>query len=492
MLFRSGVTLVKNVDYTENNGKFTFIKEPGDYFYCQMTNASFPDLTLLTENVFIPLTSPSFTMVTSKTIGSSFTFLASALSNNTELKIDWGNGTLTNTTVGTTYTSINGTLTGNTIKIYGFGISKIDISSKNLTSIDAKSCFTIKELYCYNNNIGSLDVEGLNELTILHCYSNGMTNLNVKNCQKLSTLYCYYNELTSLNTNGCNSLKLLYCTGNKITSLNVSENLNLEELGCTDNKITAIDLTQNSKLKLLGCSNNLLESIDLSKNTLLWRLHLANNQLSSLNLNNNALICRLDIPGNWLTFRLLPIKTSVLTDYIYSPQRKIILAKKQYGLTETVNLSSELTIDGKTTNYTWKTKGGATLVAGTDYNVTGGVTTFLKVQSDSVYCQMTNASFPDLTLTTTNIKLSQFPLSVDENEIAVKVYPNPATESFNLEMAEEIVRVEVYTLTGVKVFENGLYSSTKVTVPLNNIPKGALHVKVFTRNGTYKSKVVKI
>jgi len=480
------------VDYTENNGKFAFLKQPGDYLYCEMKNATFPDLTLISDNISIAQTVPSITMNTTKTVGNTFSFLIKSTTENNPIKVDWGNGSSTDYTISTYTSSISGTLTGNTIKIYGLGITRIDISDKNLTSIDAKSCLTIKELYCYNNNIGSLDVEGLNELTILHCYSNGMTNLNVKNCQKLSTLYCYYNELTSLNTNGCNSLKLLYCTGNKITSLNVSENLNLEELGCTDNKITAIDLTQNSKLKLLGCSNNLLESIDLSKNTLLWRLHLANNQLSSLNLNNNSLISRLDIPGNWLTFSLLPTKTSILTDYIYSPQRKIILPKKQYGLTETVNLSSELTIDGKTTNYTWKTKGGATLVAGTDYNVTGGVTTFLKVQTDSVYCQMTNATFPNLTLTTTNIKVSQFPLSVSEDEIAVKVYPNPATESFNLEMAEEIVRVEVYTLTGVKVFENGLYSSTKVSVPLNNIPKGALLVKVFTRNGAHKSKVVKI
>jgi hypothetical protein len=105
---------------------------------------------------------------------------------------------------------------------------------------------------------------------------------------------------------------------------------------------------------------------------------------------------------------------------------------------------------------------------------------------------MTNATFPNLTLTTTNIKVSEYPLSVGNNEFALYVYPNPATNYFTIKMAEEIVRVEVYTLTGVKVFENGLYSSTTVTVPLTSMPKGALLIKAYTRTGVYSGKVVKI
>ena len=131
-------------------------------------------------------------------------------------------------------------------------------------------------------------------------------------------------------------------------------------------------------------------------------------------------------------------------------------------------------------------------MAGTDYNVVGGVTTFLKVQTDSVYCQMTNATFPELTLNTINIKISAYPLSVQDNEVAISVYPNPASENFTIKMTEEIVRVEVYSITGVRVFENGQYSSPTVTVPLTNMPKGALLIKAYTRNGVYSSKVVKI
>jgi hypothetical protein len=53
----SGITLIKDVDYTESNGKFTFKAPPTGYFYCKMKNTTFPDLTLTTENIyyFLPL-----------------------------------------------------------------------------------------------------------------------------------------------------------------------------------------------------------------------------------------------------------------------------------------------------------------------------------------------------------------------------------------------------------------------------------------------------
>ena len=280
--------------------------------------------------------------------------------------------------------------------------------------------------------------------------------------------------------------------GNQLTSLDVSQNAALTYLNCGSNQLTSLDVTSNTALTTLSCSDNQLSSLDVTQNIALTDFYCYNNQLTALDVSNNAALTSLYCYNNQLRFSTLPLRQPSWTDYYYSPQTKVELAKKQYGLTETVDLSSELTVDGKTTSYIWKTKGGATLVAGTDYIVTGGVTTFLKVQSDSVYCQMTNATFPELTLTTTNIKVSQFPLSVGDSEYALKVYPNPATDNLSIEMAEEIVKVEVYTLTGVKVFENGLYNSTRVTVPTGSMPKGALVVRTYTRNGVYESKVIKI
>lgn len=467
----SGNTLTKDVDYAENNGKFTFLKGQTETIYCQMTNATFPNLTLETEAISVTLNSPSITLSTTSSTGNTFTFIASASNDNSYVIVDWGNGSTTNHTIGVNESSISGTLAGNTVKVYGNGITMLNVESKNLSELNISGASSLQKILCNNNQFVTLDISKNDKLQYLDCRLN-----------RIETLDLTINiELTYLN-----------CNSNKLSSLDLSKNSILQTLDCQSNQLGTLDVTSNTSLKSLWCSFNNIKTLDLSKNTSLESLLCSNNEISLLSVINNPAINVLRCESNQFKISTLPLKQNSWTTYSYSPQAKVELAKKQYGLTETVDLSSELTVDGKTTSYIWKTKGGATLTAGTDYNVTNGVTTFLKVQADSVYCQMTNTTFPDLTLTTTNIKVSQFPLSVGENEIAVKVYPNPATENFNLEMAEEIVRVEVYTITGVKVFENGLYNSTKVTVPLNKMPKGTLLVKVFTRNGTYKSKVVKI
>lgn len=91
------------------------------------------------------------------------------------------------------------------------------------------------------------------------------------------------------------------------------------------------------------------------------------------------------------------------------PKSPIAIAKVAVTGIE-IDLSSQLTANGNTTVYTWKTKGGTSLVAGTDYTLTNGKTVFLKPQTDSVYCEMTNATFPGFTwsnaLTTTRIKVT--------------------------------------------------------------------------------------
>lgn len=445
-----GITLVKDMDYTENNGIFVFLKQPGDYFYCEMKNATFPDLTLTTENISIAQTEPTITMITTRAVGNTFSFQIKSTTDNDPIKVDWGNGSLTDYTIGTYTSSISGTLVGSTIKIYGVGIEHLYLYSRDLTALDVTKNTSLKSLNCASNKLSTLDV--------------------TKNIALIS-LWCYSNQLTSLDVTKNTELIYLYCYANKLASLDITKNSVLKELSCGSNQITTLNAFNNALLTHLYCSNNLITSLDVSKNTDLTTLNCSSNQLK---------------------FSTLPLKQTPWATYTYHPQNTFNPPKKQYGLTETIDLSSELTVDGKTTNYIWKTKGGATLTAGTDYNVTNGVTTFLKVQSDSVYCQMMNATFPALTLNTSKIKVSQYPLSVGENEVAIKVYPNPATQYFSVEMAEEIVRVEVYTLTGVKVFENGMYNSTKVTIPLGNMPKGALLVRTFTRNGAYESKVLKM
>lgn len=338
------VTLVKDVDYTENNGKFTFIKRQGDYLFCQVTNASFPDLTLTTENITTLSTEPAITMTTTTNIGSTFSFNIAATINNNTIQVDWGNGSLTDYTIGTSISNISNTLTGNNLKIYGLGISNIDLSSKKLTAVNVFSANSIKNLNCRSN---------------------------------------------------------------------------------------------------------------------------------------------------YLTFNALPIKQTTWATYIYSPQSKMVLQKKNYSISESIALSSQLTINGNTTNFTWKTKGETTLTSGTDYSTTNGVTTFLKAQTDSVYCQMTNATFPSLTLSTTNIKVTD-PTSVDNDlEQITKVYPNPISNQLWVESEEMIKKVEIYTIVGTKVFEQDYNTCQKANINAAEFPKGLLIIKIYGVSSVMEKKILK-
>jgi hypothetical protein len=160
-------------------------------------------------------------------------------------------------------------------------------------------------------------------------------------------------------------------------------------------------------------------------------------------------------------------------------------------LQENIDLSSQLSVIGTTTNYIWKTKGGTTLIAGTDYNVVNGLTVFLKAQIDSVFCQMSNGKYPDLTLSSINIKITKDPVSVEETPMLISIYPNPAKELLNIELAENITLVEIYNIVGVKIYQQVVNNTNALSIPIANLPNGMLIVKVYCKNRILERKILK-
>jgi len=61
-----------------------------------------------------------------------------------------------------------------------------------------------------------------------------------------------------------------------------------------------------------------------------------------------------------------------------------------------MDLSAQLKAGTATTVYKIKAKGGITLLKDVDYSIADGKITFLKAQTDSIYCEMTNTTFPNL------------------------------------------------------------------------------------------------
>lgn len=559
-----GTTLVPGIDYSTNRGKTTFFKVQQYFVYCEMSNAIFSDFTgdnvLKTTYTEIKDSSKAMgevsiiSMTSSEAVGSDIKFDLQAKADSTPVKVDFGDGVLVDWIIGTCTSTINGTIVGANIKIYGTDIIYFDCRDEQLTSLDVTQCPALQSLncsgsqltsldvtmnsllsnltcdrnqittldvsknnlllsfsctdnkltsldlsnnpaliglictnnllntldisksaqlsyllcsynqlstldltnnpgltfvFCYNNKLTSLDVSKNSSLLYLYCLNNSLASLDLTNTRVtdlscgfnqltslnltkdawLQYLYCYNNKLTTIdltqntalnilmcNDNQLTSLDLtknarlagIDCSNNKLTSLNVTQNLQLGGIGCNNNKLTNLDLSQNTGLMSVNCDNNLLTNLDVSRNTGLYYLSCNNNQLTSLDLSQNNNLYYLYCSGNNMSFATLPAIQNLYNEYKYAPQKAIIIPNFVVIGAE-IDLSNQLQINGKTSVYDWKTQNGVSLIPGTDYAISNGKTVFLKAQSDSVYCEMTNVSFPDLSgtnvLRTVNTKI---------------------------------------------------------------------------------------
>ena len=123
----------------------------------------------------------------------------------------------------------------------------LDVSSRNVTSLDVSKNTALESLNCSYNYLTSLDVSQNKALTYLRCFGNGITSLDLSNNTMLRELNCNYNELTTLDLSKNTALRWVDCCKNKITSLNVSNNTSLSWLMCYNNQLTSLDIS--------GCPN---------------------------------------------------------------------------------------------------------------------------------------------------------------------------------------------------------------------------------------------
>jgi hypothetical protein len=270
--------LVANTDYIEENGVFTFIKMPATAVYCSMYNAAFPGFALHTVNITVDaVVEPSITFVSEVT---GYLYFYTSLKTAGKIYVDWGNGTILPFDNPTDDIRISTTeyTKGNTVKIFGANITKLDFYTMILSALD------------------------------------------------------------------------------------VSKSETLQYLQCTYNKLSTLDVSKNTALQYLFCNNN-----------------------------------------NF-SFASLPQRQPTYNTYNYSSQADLAVACTN-GV---VDLSSQLTavdVDGntQTTAYSWFLADDTKLTAGTDYIEEAGVFRFVKMPAQDVYCSMTNAAFPGLTLRTVDM-----------------------------------------------------------------------------------------
>ena len=141
-------------------------------------------------------------------------------------------------------------------------------------------------------------------------------------------------------------------------------------------------------------------SLDVSGCSSLQTLDCSSNQLTSLNISGCPVLDYLRCRSNRLTFSSLPKFSGTI--YTYHPQDPLpIGVGGKIAAGATVNLSAEAVIDGTATTFTWKDSTGAPINPTTDHN--GVFTINEDFIGETIYCEMTNSVFQNLSLETSKV-----------------------------------------------------------------------------------------
>lgn len=406
---------VETSKYKYENGKITLLDAITDSVYVSFSNDKFPDSSLTTGRFMVKDaasfgadgTAVSFT--TSVNPGSEISLSvgidgASAESPK-KFSVDFGDGVFKEFTATTSALPAAANVTGTRVQ---YGSIKINVpEGSDLTafgadgivmySVDVTKAPMMRELSITGAELSYIDLQWNRCLTMLRLTGNKFSSLD------LSGANGYY---------GKNVLSRIYLSDNGISELTLSPAATFRELDLSGNQLASLDLSDASNMTRLDISGNKFASIDLADCESLTYADISSNSISEVTMPETNVLATFICSDNELLLSSLPQKGGI-SDYRYAPQADFLVPTKGPG----VDLSSQnLTIDGESTRYVWKTVGGETLVEGTHYTNNGGVISFKDTSVGEIYCEMSHPAFPlfsgDDAFKTTVIEAAGMPTNV--------------------------------------------------------------------------------
>lgn len=392
--------LEEGVDFSVDKGVVSLLRTQADSVYIAMENEGFPSFILETARFMIKeaddLGKPDLAIEFTTDISpeTNVTIGLSALRSNSKIFIDWGDGEQKEYTIQTYVSNYggrqSGVLKGRKVKVYtakGVQLKDIQLGQMQITDIDLSKSHAVQTIDLSNNNLAEINFDGN---------------------RKISQVTLDGNKLKDVSFIGHNFLQNISVCQNLLESIEFSRSQGLKTLKVSNNKLKGLNLGEMKALEYLEANNNLIETLDLTDCVALTDLRVRDNYLSELNLKNNAKLSIVWVDGNKFLFSTMPETDS--PTFSYSSQKKVEIPTASF----IVDLSSEYQIGGSTTVYKWQTSAGTRLFEGEDYTIENGVTRFLNTDFDAVYCEMTNATWPRLTLKTTEVK----PMGMPDKVIA--------------------------------------------------------------------------
>lgn len=361
---------------------------------------------------------------------------------------------------------------------------KIDI--KGGASLDLSGCSNLTDLRI-NKVIGSgnINLSGCSELKNANMIGD-FNGIDLTNCHELESIYLSGN-FSEIDLSDCRKLKNIYLSG-KFNGVDLSQQTELTELRL-NGELTNIDLENNKKLVLLSLTMRPNESHSLTFSDFPeLRTLSVRASLSALTVKDCNNLSKLNCADNYLVFSDFPelqnLPNLTSSSFTYAPQAKI-KNHSSYKPLDPIDLSHT-----GGTKFVWKYVAwlaGISPIEGTDYTVENGVTTFLKEQPDSVYCEITHPDFPDLTLRTTNTKITNAAQSIDTSTLSSQVEAYSAQVGEITLTAPVEAQYTVYNLMG-EVVTRGLMKNLEETI---TVAPSSIHlIKVETQGETLSRKVM--
>ena len=381
--------------YSYENGVMTINQIPEDSVYIAFANSMFPDAILKTEKFKIKsaeefgdsINVASFSLGDVKNLSMGIGILGATPENPIEFYVNIGYNPTQKfiaTTSGVPSTpnvvySVNGY---ETVKVYlkdGDELTAVDVKNIPMYAADVTPSASLQYLNIVNAGIYTIDLTWNRCLRTLNLSGNNLSTLS----------------LAGSNGNySKNALSEINLSNNMISDLTFNDMRAVRNINLANNQLSTLDLSFGDYVESIDISGNLFSEINLGYCVNLKSFKASNNKLSSIIMPSENVLEYFACDNNNFTLASLPLRGNIAEDsFIYAPQSDYEIATKG----PCTDLSSQNSIGGNNTVYTWKKADGTILTEGVDYTITNGLTRFVNTEVGNIYCEMTNATFPAFT-----------------------------------------------------------------------------------------------
>lgn len=384
--------------YSYSNGVITLNQIPQDSVFIAYANSAFPDAVLTTEK---------FKVKSEKEYGSNIkTFFFNAAAepgteisfgigiagatpeNPKEFYVCFGDAdpqkaqafTATSNTAPAS-ANVTGTINGySAIQVFtkdGDHLTAIDVKDIQMYSADVTAAHSLQHLTLQNAKLYTIDLKYNRCLTSLNLSGN---NLSMLSLEGVNGEY------------GKNVLADINLSNNNLSEITLNDLRAVRHLNLSNNSLSALDLSFGDYVESLDISNNQFAEINLGYCSNLKSFKGSNNKLTSIIMPTEGNPEYVAIDNNYFTLATLPVCNFLNEEaFVYAPQADYEIATKG----PCTDLSSQFSINGNNTSYTWKKLDGTILAEGVDYSIENGLTRFINTEVGQIFCEMTNATFPD-------------------------------------------------------------------------------------------------